>query len=89
MNNSNNDYNLLIFTTVSSIWATVLGLIGPFYVVHVERLSGGMEKLGIAFCIMVSLQSLTSYYAGRFSDKLGRKPFLFLMAYADAAIYRH
>ncbi len=78
--------NLLIFTTVSSIWAVVFGLIGPFYVIHVERLSGGMEKLGIAFSIMVLLQSLTSYLAGHFSDILGRKPFLFLMAYIDAFI---
>ena len=78
--------NLLIFTTVSSIWAVVFGLIGPFYVIHVERLSGGMEKLGIAFSIMVILQSVTSYFAGHFSDKLGRKPFLFLTAYIDAFI---
>ncbi len=78
--------NLLIFTTVSSIWAIVFGLIGPFYVVHVERLSGGMEKLGIAFSIMVLFQSLASYCAGHFSDRLGRKPFLFLTAYTDAAI---
>jgi DHA1 family multidrug resistance protein-like MFS transporter len=76
--------NLFIFTTVSSIWAIVLGFIGPFYVLQVEKLSGGMEKLGIAFSIMVLLQSLTTYFAGRFSDKLGRKPFLFLTAYADA-----
>jgi len=78
--------NLVIFTAVSSIWAIVMGFIGPFYVLQVEKLSGGMEKLGIAFSIMVLLQSLTTYFAGRFSDKLGRKPFLFLTAYADAII---
>ena len=78
--------NLRIFTAVSSVWAIIFGLIGPFYVVYVERLSGGMEKLGIAFSIMVALQSLTSYFAGRFSDKLGRRPFLFITAYADAII---
>ena len=78
--------NLRIFTTVSSVWAVVFGLIGPFYVVYVERLSGGMEKLGFAFAIMVLLQSCTSYFAGRFSDKLGRRPFLLITAYADAAI---
>jgi len=78
--------NLLIFTSVSSIWAIVFGLIGPFYVVYVERLSGGMEKLGIAFAVMVLLQSITSYSAGRFSDRLGRRPFLFLTAYTDAGI---
>lgn len=78
--------NLLIFTTVSSIWAIVFGLIGPFYVVHVERLSGGMEKLGIAFSIMILFQSLTSYLAGHYSDRLGRRPFLFLTSYVDATI---
>ena len=78
--------NLLIFTTVSSIWAIVFGLIGPFYVVHVERLSGGMEKLGIAFSIMILFQSLTSYLAGHYSDRLGRRPFLFLTSYVDAMI---
>ncbi len=79
--------NLLIFTSISSVWAVVSGFIGPFYVVYVERLcSGGMEKLGISFGIMVMLQSITSYLCGRFSDKLGRKPFLFMTAYADVVI---
>ena len=45
-----------------------------------------MEKLGIAFSIMILLQSLTSYFAGHFSDKLGRRPFLFVTAYADTII---
>ena len=78
--------NLLIFTAVSSIWAVIFGLIGPFYVVYVATLSGGMEKLGIAFSIMILFQSLTSYLAGHFSDKLGRRPFLFVTAYADTII---
>ena len=78
--------NLLIFTTVRSIWAVTFGLIGPFYVVYVASLSGGMEKLGIAFSIMVLFQSLTSYLAGHFSDKLGRRPFLIVTAYVDTTI---
>lgn len=84
--NSAGARNLLLYTTVSSIWAVVLGFIGPFYVLQVEKLSGGMEKLGTAFGIMVLLQSVTPYFAGRFSDRLGRKPFLFLTAYTDAAV---
>ena len=71
---------------MNSIWGIVFGLIGPFYVLQVESLSGGMEKLGIAFSIMVFLQPLTSYFAGHFSDRLGRKPFLFLTAYSAAII---
>jgi len=78
--------NLLVFTTVSSVWAVIYGLIGPFYVVHVEKLSGGMEKLGIAFSIMILLQSASTYVAGHFSDRLGRRPFLFITAYMDAAV---
>jgi len=45
-----------------------------------------MEKLGIAFSIMILLQSLTSYFAGYFSDRLGRRPFLFVTSYVDAII---
>jgi len=45
-----------------------------------------MEKLGIAFSIMILLQSFTSYFAGRFSDRLGRRPFLFITSYIDAII---
>lgn len=71
---------------VSSIWAVVMGFIGPFYVVQVQKLSGGMEKLGIAFGIMVFLRSLSTYFAGHFSDRLGRRPFLIGVAYADAVI---
>ncbi len=78
--------NLILYTTVSSIWAIVLGFIGPFYVLQVQKLSGGMEKLGAAFGIMVLLQSATPYFAGRFSDRLGRKPFLLATAYTDAAV---
>jgi hypothetical protein len=62
--------NLLIFTTASSVWAIVFGFIGPFYVLQVEKLSGGMEKLGFAFSIMVLLQSTTTYIAGRSSCTL-------------------
>ncbi len=81
-----NARNLQIFTTVSSIWAVVFGLIGPFYVVHVQKLTGGVEKLGIAFSIMVLLQALSTYLAGRFSDKMGRRPFLLVTAYIDSVI---
>ncbi len=81
-----NANNLLLYTTVSSIWAVVLGFIGPFYVLQVQKLSGGMEKLGAAFGITVLIQSFTPYFAGRFSDRLGRRPFLLLAAYTDAAV---
>lgn len=81
-----NARSLQFFTLLNSIWGIVIGLIGPFYAVYIAKISGGLDKLGIAFSIMIFIQSLTSYLIGRFSDKLGRKPFLFLIAYTDAAI---
>jgi MFS family permease len=84
--NPSNSGNLRIFTTVRSVWAVIFGLIGPFYVVYVADLSGGVEKLGIAFSITVLFQSLTSYLAGHFSDRLGRRPFLIVTAFVDATI---
>lgn len=78
--------NLWLFTAVCSLWGAIFGLIGPFFVLRVEKISGGAEKLGIAFSIMILVQSATTYLAGRFSDKLGRKPFLFLVAYTDALV---
>ncbi len=78
--------SLRVFTLASSVWGIVYGLIGPFYAVYVANLSGGMEKLGFAFSIMVLVQAVTSYFVGRYSDRLGRKPFLFVTAYMDAVI---
>ncbi len=62
------------------------GLIGPFYVVYVAKLSGGVEKLGLAFGIMVIVRSCTTYFAGFYSDKMGRKPLLYISAYSNAIV---
>ena len=53
------------------------GLIGPFYYLYVNQLGGGsLEQFGIAFGIMYFASALASIIAGKYSDKLGRKPFL-------------
>lgn len=75
-----------MFTALSSVWGIVYGLIGPFYAVYVADITGGMDKLGYAFSIMIFAQAVISFAVGHYSDRLGRKPFLFLTAYADAAI---
>lgn len=82
----NNASSLRLFTMASSIWGVVFGLIGPFYAVYISNLSGGTEKLGIAFSIMVVVQSATSYVIGHYSDRLGRRPFLFLTCLMDASV---
>ncbi len=78
--------NLQLYTTVSSAWATATGIMGPFYVLLVEKISGGMEKLGFAFAIMILVNALSSYVTGYYSDKLGRKLFLFIIAYSQAIV---
>jgi MFS family permease len=78
--------NLRIFTGVSSMWAVVMGVIGPFYVLQVEKLSGGMDKLGLAFSIMILVQAMTTYITGHYSDRLGRKPFLIATAFTDSIV---
>jgi MFS family permease len=78
--------SLRVFTIFSSVWGVVYGLIGPFYTLYVANISGGTEKLGFAFSIMILVQAGTSYFVGHYSDRLGRKPFLFLVAYMDASI---
>jgi MFS family permease len=78
--------SLLIFTLVNSIWGVVYGMIGPFYTLYIADKSGGMENLGFAFSIMILVQAAASYYVGHYSDRLGRRPFLFAMAYIDAFV---
>ena len=78
--------SLLVFTLVNSVWGVVYGMIGPFYTLYVANVSGSMEKLGFAFSIMILVQAGASYYVGHYSDRLGRRPFLFAMAYVDAFV---
>jgi len=66
---------LLISTSISTL---VGGIIGPFYVLFVQKLGGTLENFGISFGLMAVSQSLTSYMIGKYSDKLGRKTFLIL-----------
>lgn len=69
--------NLIVFTIANSLTNFGWGLIGPFYYLYVSQLGGGsLEQFGIAFGIMYFASALASLIAGKYSDKLGRKPFL-------------
>jgi len=78
--------NLAIYTVTSSIWGFAMGILGPFYVIFVQKIGGSIENLGFAFGIMVMTQSITSYFFGKYSDKLGRKPFLIATGFLNSAI---
>jgi len=80
--------NLSIFTISNSILQFAGGLIGPFYIVYVQKIGGGsIENLGIAFGILGIFSALTAYFAGKYSDKLGRKPLLILTGYLSAILF--
>jgi DHA1 family multidrug resistance protein-like MFS transporter len=78
--------NLNIYTISSAIDQFAGGLIGPFYVVYIQKIGGSIENLGIAFAILMIFQSLFSYWGGKYSDKLGRKPLLIFVGYLSSVL---
>ena len=79
--------NLKVYTVASSLSSFSWGLVGPFYFLYVNELGNGdLQQFGIAFGIMIFMTSLVSLIAGKFSDKLGRKPFLVGTSLAYAVV---
>lgn len=66
----------------SAIGAAVWGVLGPFYVLYLQKLGGGIENFGFAFGLFTIANSVTSYFVGKYSDKFGRKPFLIVTSFA-------
>lgn len=79
--------NLNIYTIYSSIDQFAWGLIGPFYIIYIQKIGGTIENLGIAFAILIIFQSLFSYWAGKYSDRLGRKPLLIFVGYSSSVLF--
>lgn len=79
--------NLGVYIAANSIMYFAWGLIGPFYYLYVNELGGGdISQFGIALGIMTLASAVVSIIAGKFSDKLGRKPFLVGTSLIYAAI---
>ena len=69
--------NYRIFLFSNSILGLAMGLFMPFWMVFIQDFGGGsLEQFGFAIGLMTLAQSITSYFAGRHSDKWGRKIFL-------------
>ena len=68
--------NLALYTISNSIMHLGWGLVGPFYYLYINQIGGSIEEFGIAFGIMTFVSSLGAIFAGKYSDILGRKPFL-------------
>ncbi len=77
--------NYRVFVLANLIISFSAGLLGPFYIVFIERFAG-MESFGAAIGIMVIASSLTSYFAGKYSDKFGRKIFLVATSFVGSFI---
>ena len=63
-----------------------MGLSGPFYVLYIKDVAGGVDQLGFAYAVMIFSQAIASYYMGKLSDRHGRKHLMIISTYADALI---
>lgn len=70
----------------SAIGSAVWGVMGPFYVLYLQKLGGGIENFGFAFGLFAIATSVTSYFVGKYSDRFGRKPFLILTSVAYGVV---
>jgi len=77
--------NFRLFLLSSSIGNFIGGMIGPFYILYVQKLGGTLENFGISFGLMAIAESITFYLVGKYSDKFGRKPFLIWSTLLSAA----
>ena len=78
--------NLRIFICSILLMTFSFGLFGPFYLIFINKIGGSIENFGIAVGIITLSGALMSFIAGRYSDKLGRKPLLIIGGYASAII---
>lgn len=67
------NYKLFLFS--NSILALAMGIFAPFWIIFIQNF-GSIEQFGFAVGLTVLAQSITSYFFGKHSDRLGRKIFL-------------
>ncbi len=79
----NNFRYLLLSSSISAIMA---GIFGPFYILYIQKLGGGFENFGIALGLLTISSSLSYYVIGKYSDNIGRKPFMILSSFIGALL---
>lgn len=70
------NYRIFLFSNL--ILSFAMGLFAPFWIIFLQEFGSGIEKFGFAIGLMVFSQAITSYFAGKYSDRLGRKIFLII-----------
>lgn len=81
-----NKRNFRIFAASASVSAFAIGLFLPFYFIFIRNFGGGLEQYGTLMGVMMLSYAAMSYFAGRYSDKLGRKPFFLLAGFVFSVI---
>ncbi len=83
---SDNLANYRIFLFSNSLLAFAGGLFGPFYIIFLQNFGGSIQQFGFSIGLMALFQSITSFFAGKYSDKMGRKAFLLAGGFISAVI---
>jgi len=80
--------NYKIFLFSNSVLGLAFGLFSPFWAIFLRDFGGSIESYGFAIGLMALAQAVTSYFVGKYSDKIGRKPFLIIAGFfLSAAIF--
>lgn len=79
-----NNYKVFLFS--NSILGLAFGLFSPFWMIFLKDFGGSMEQFGFAIGLMIFAQAIASYFAGKYSDKFGRKIFLIIGGFILSAV---
>lgn len=84
---SKNLGNYNIFVISRSLLSFTLGLLGPFWILFIKDFKGNsIEQFGFSLSLAIFANAVTSYYVGKYSDKLGRKAFLIYSGIAAGVV---
>ena len=78
--------NLKVFIFSNILFSYAVGLFWPSYLIFINEMGGGIENFGFALGLIALSGALTYLIFGKYSDRIGRKPFLIIGGYASALI---
>lgn len=73
--------NFKIFLLSNSVTSLASGLFSPFYILFIQGFGKSISKFGLSIGLMALAGAITAYFAGKYSDKIGRKPFLIISGF--------